>query len=180
MLNRNIRNIIVIIVSSLLVMILASCAGMFHPPCKDEIARSELKKMGLTLDHYEKRELTLTQDDKAKIQALLGHPLKYYPEGLTYYREIRHHYGEIGDIVPLYQETPYGRSVILVRIRWNSIDKIIVVENVTKEGKPVVNDIFLSQFHGKTASSSYKVVKTPQDLLTARTNIKPIDRKSVV
>jgi hypothetical protein len=174
MLSRNIRNIMVIIVSSLLVMMLASCAGMFHSTSKDEIARSELKKMGSSLDHYEQRELSLTQNDKAKIQALLGHPLKYYPKGLRYYREIRHHYGEIGDIVPLYQETPYGRLVILVRIWWNSIDKIIVVENVTKEGKPVVNDIFLSQFHDKTASSSYKVVKTPQDLLTARTNIKPI------
>ncbi len=163
-----------IIACSLLVMMLASCNGMSHSIRKDEVTYPELEKMGLSLDRYEIRELSISKDDEAKIATLLGHPLKYYPENLTYYREIRHHYGEMGDIVPLYQETPYGRLIILVRIRWNSINKIIVVENVTKEGKPVVNDIFLSQFHGKTASSSYKVVETPQDLLALRNNIRPI------
>lgn len=163
-----------IIGCSLLVMVLGCCAGTFHPPYKNEIARSELMKMGSGVVHFEQRELTLTQDDKVKLQALLGHPPKYYPKSLTYYREIRHHYGEIGDIVPLYQETPYGRLVILVRIWWHAIDKIVVVENVTKEGKPIVNDTFLSQFVGRTATSSYKTIKDPQDLLGARTNIKPI------
>ena len=169
------RNIIIIIAYSFLVIAPASCAGMFHPNCKDEVSNSELKKMGFSLDRYEKRELLLTQDDKAKIQELLGHPLTYYPKGwLTYYREIRRHHGEIGDIVPLYLETLYGKLVILVRINWDSIDKIVVVENIAKETKPVVNDAFLAQFLGKTASSSYKMVKTPQDLLTARENIRPI------
>ena len=168
------RKILVIIGCSLLVMALVSCAGMFHPPSKDEVAYTELKEMGSGIDHYEKRELTITQDDKAKIQVLLGRPLKYYPKSLTYYREIRHHYGEIGDIVPLYQETLYGRLVILVRIWWNSIDKIAVAENVSKEGKPVVNDIFLSQFKGKTVSSSYKLVENRQDLLTAQDDIRPL------
>ena len=163
-----------IIACSLIVMMLASCGGMSHSIRKDEVTYPELEKMGLSLDRYEKKELSISKDDETKIAELLGHPLKYYPESLTYYREIRHHYGEIGDIVPLYQATPYGRLSILVRIRWNAIDKIIVVENVTKEGTTVVNDVFLSQFHGKTASSSYKVVETPQDLLAVRNNIRPI------
>lgn len=168
------RNILLTIVCSLLVMMLASCAEMFHSTTKDEIAYSELKEMGWTLDHYEQREFTLTQDDKASIQKLLGRPLKYYTKNFRYYSEIRRHHGEIGDIIPLYQQTPYGRLVMLVRIRWDSIDKIAVVENVVKETKPIVNDIFLTQFLGKTANSSFKLVKTPQDLLAAQDNIKPI------
>jgi hypothetical protein len=161
-------------------MMLASCAGMFHSTTKDEIAYSELKEMGWTSDHYEQREFTLTQDDKPKIQKLLGRPLKYYTKNFRYYDEIRRHHGEIGDIIPLYQQTPYGRLVMLVRIGWYSINKIAVVENVVKETKPIVNDIFLDQFFGKTVSSSFRVVKTPQDLLTAKDNIKPIAGESVI
>jgi flagellar basal body-associated protein FliL len=168
------RNILLIIVFSLLVMMLASCAEMFHSTTKDEIAYGELKKMGWTLDYYEQREFVLTKDDKVKIQKLLGRPLKYYTENFRYYSEIRRHHGEIGDIIPLYQQTPYGRLVMLVRIGWYSINKIAVVENVVKKTKPIVNDIFLDQFFGKTVSSSFKLVKTAQDLLAAQDNIKPI------
>ena len=164
----------VIIVFLLIVMMPASCAEMSHSTNKDEIAYGELKQMGWTLDYYEQREFVLTQDDKAKIQKLLGRPLKYYTKNFRYYTEIRRHHGKIGDIIPIYQQTPYGRLVILVRIGWYSINKIAVVENVTKETKPIVNDIFLDQFFGKTVSSSFRVVKTPQDLLTAKDNIKPI------
>jgi len=164
----------VIIVFSLLVMMPAGCAEMSHSTNKDEIAYGELKQMGWTLDYYEQREFVLTQDDKAKIQKLLGRPLKYYTKNFRYYTEIRRHHGKIGDIIPIYQQTPYGRLVILVRIGWYSINKIAVVENVTKETKPIVNDIFLDQFFGKTVSSSFRVVKTPQDLLTAKDNINPI------
>lgn len=166
------RNTLFIILCSLLVMMLASCTGMFHRTFKEDIPQSELKRMGFSLDRYRQSEVLLTEDDKAKIQKLLGHPLKYYPKGLGYYSEIRH--GEIGDIVPVRLETPYGRLVILVRIRLDSIDKIIVAQNITKDGRPVVNDLFLSQFLGRTVSSSYKVVKTPQDLLAAPNLIRPI------
>ena len=164
----------VIIVFLLIVMMPASCAEMSHSTTKDEIAYGELKQMGWTLDYYEQREFVLTQDDKAKIQKLLGRPLKYYTKNFRYYTEIRRHHGKIGDIIPIYQQTPYGRLVILVRIGWYSINKIAVVENVTKETKPIVNDIFLDQFFGKSVSSSFRVVKTPQDRLTAKDNIKPI------
>lgn len=170
MLNRN--RLLVIMGCSLLVMMLASCAGMFHRTFEEDVPRSELKRMGFSLDHYRPREVLLTEDDKAKIQELLGHPLKYYPKGLGYYREIRH--GEIGDIVPVRLETPYGRLVILVRIRWDSIDKIIAAQNLAKDGAPLVNDLFLSQFLGRTATSSYKAAKTPQDLLAAPKPIRPI------
>jgi hypothetical protein len=166
------RNILIIIVGSLFVMMQASCAGMFHWTFQEDIPQSELKRMGFSLDHYRPSEVLLTEDDKAKIQELLGHPLKYYPKGLGYYREIRH--GEIGDIVPVRLETPYGKLVILVRIRLDSIDKIIVAQNITKDGRPVVNDLFLSQFLGRTATISFKVVKTPQDLLAAPNPIRPI------
>jgi hypothetical protein len=168
------RNILSIIVCSLLVMMMASCAEMFHSSTKDDIANSELNKMGWTLDHYEQREFVLTNANKVKIQKMLGRPLKYYTKNFSYYSEIRRHHGEIGDIIPLYQQTPYGRLVMLVRIGWYSINKIVVVENVIKETKPIVNDIFLDQFFGKTVSSSFKLVKTSQDLLTAQDNIKPI------
>ena len=164
----------VIIVFLLIVMMPASCAEMSHSTTKDEIAYGELKQMGWTLDYYEQREFVLTQDGKAKIQKLLGRPLKYYTKNFRYYTEIRRHHGKIGDIIPIYQQTPYGRLVILVRIGWYSINKIAVVENVTKETKPIVNDIFLDQFFGKSVSSSFRVVKTPQDRLTAKDNIKPI------
>lgn len=168
------RNAPLIIGCSLLVMMLASCAGMFHRTFKEDIPDSELKRMGFSLDRYEEAEVVLTQEDKAKVQASLGHPLEYYPKGLAYYREIKRHYGEIGDIVPLRQETPYGKLLMLVRIKWDSIDKIIVIENVAKEGKPLVNDVFLSQFLGRTAGSSYEVVIPSQGLLTAQDNITPI------
>ena len=168
------RNILLIIIFTLLVMMPASCAEISHSTTKDEIVYGELKKMGWTLDHYEQREFVLTKDDKAKIQKLLGRPLKYYTKNFRYYTEIRRHHGKIGDIIPIYQQTPYGRLVILVRIGWYSINKIAVVENVIKETKPIVNDIFLDQFFGKTVSSSFRVVKTPQDLFTAKDNIKPI------
>jgi hypothetical protein len=170
MVNR--KNTLVIMGCSLLVMMLASCSGMFHRTFEEDVPRSELKRMGFSLDHYRPSEVLLTEDDKAKIQKLLGHPLKYYPKGLGYYREIRH--GEIGDIVPIRFQTPYGRLVILVRIRWDSIDKIIAAQDVAKAGEPLVNDLFLSQFLGRTATSSYKVVKTPQDLLAAPNPIRPI------
>jgi hypothetical protein len=168
------RNIRLRIVCSLLVMMLASCSEMFHSATKDDIVYGELKKMGWTLDYYEQKEFVLTQDKKEKIQKLLGRPLQYYTKNFRYYTEIRRHHGKIGDIIPLYQQTPYGRLVMLVRIGWYSINKIAVVENIVKETKPIVNDIFLDQFFGKTVSSSFKLVKTPQDLLTAQDNIKPI------
>ena len=175
MFNRNIR---IIIVGSLIVMMLASCAGMSHRTFKQDIPQSELEMMGFGLDRYRQSEVRLAKDDKAKIQKLLGHPLKYYPKGLGYYREIRH--GEIGDIVPLSLETPYGRLVILVRIQLDSVDKIMTAQNVTKDGKPVVTDLFLSQFLGKTASSAYNVVKTPQDLVAAPNPTRPITGEPVI
>ena len=168
------RNMLLIIACSLLGIMLISCSEMLRSTNKFAIAYSELRKMGWTLDHYEQRELVLTQDDKVKIRKLLGRSLKYYTKDFKYYREMRRHHGEIGDIIPLYQETPYGSLVMLVRIRWYAIDKIAVVENVFKKTKPIVNDIFLDQFFGKTVSSSFKLVKTSQDLLTAQDNIKPI------
>ncbi len=155
--NRN--TLIIIGVCWLLITMLGGCGKMFQWTFKEDIPQTELKRMGFSLDRYRQSEVLLTADDKAKIQQILGHPLRYYPKGFGFYNEIRH--GEIGDIVPLKLETPYGRLIILARIKWYSIDKIIVSENVSKDGKPLVNEFFLSQFIGGTVSSSYKVATPP-------------------
>lgn len=174
------RNAWLIVGASCLVMMLAGCAGMFHRTFHEDIPRSELQMMGWSLDRYEQAEVVLTQEDQAKVQASLGHPLEYYPKGLGYYREIKRHYGEIGDIVPLRMETPYGRLLILARIRGDRMDKVKAIENPLKEGKPLVSDVFLSQFLGRTASSSYEVVIPPQGPLTTQDGIRPIDGEPAV
>lgn len=159
------RGVFLRVIGLLLVMALSSCAGAFRPSPK-EVGLNELKL------HYQKGHLSLTPEQKARVEVLLGRHLRYYAQGCEYFCEketkkigrAKIHLGEREEIFPIYQKTPYGQLVMLVWIDGNDIDKIAVVKNVLKDHKPLVTDAFLNQFVGKALPK----------LLTNQGNIKPI------
>ncbi len=124
------------------------------------------------LQGYQKGYLALTPAQRARVKDLLGHSLKYYPQGLSYFYQAetkkvgraKINLGERAEVFPISQQTPYGRLQILVWIDGDDIDKITVVKNVLKDHKPLVTDAFLNQFIGKSLP----------ELLTNSGNIRPI------
>jgi len=170
------KSAVYLVVSVWFMLITAGCASLpktFNHESHD-IAKLDISKIypaAISTDHH----IKLTLEQSRLINKLYGEEISQKGNLLAYYSAVKRlprHYKS--KVFLVHVEEKAGRLEVLVGTRGRVVDKIVVKNNVTGQGKPVIPDEFLQQFIGRSLQDSWQVAEGPQDLLTLPSMLRPV------
>ena len=162
-------------VCTLLVLLPCGCAEMPHAEHGQEMALHEMKK-DRSFGWVEKQHARLTDqqiDELVQYGVKIGEPEKTF---VYYSMTTRRGRSEMAKAFPVKGEGEHGPFELVVDVgRTIMVQEIHIVKNPKDcTGQPVINKDFIEQFIGKDPTSSFELVKEPEDALTTPAKIRPI------
>ncbi len=172
----NYRWMVYILVSGLLMPLVVGCVSMKSVFSHElhEIAKMDARKAypsAILMDHHKK----ISFEQSRSINELYGDEISQEGDLIAYYDALeRNPRRYIAKVFLVHAKSEMGQWDVIVGMRGRVADRIVVKNNIIREGKPVIPNEFLKQFIGRSLQDSWHVAEGPQDVVTLPSMIRPV------